>query len=211
MEPLTTDELLTTTRAVRRRLDLERSVPIDVVVQCLQLALQAPTGGGRQAWRWVVVTDPNLRRGLAEIYRAASLEKFEAARRASNDLGVQRIYDGAIHLAQVLADVPVVVVACTLDTIEDVPREVVASVFGSIVPAVWSLQLALRSRGLGSVLTTSHLRRSEEVAALLGIPADVTQVALLPVAYTLGTDFRPARRRPVEEVVFRDSWAEPIR
>lgn len=205
------DELLTTTRSVRRRLDLDRPVPDDVIVECLRLALQAPTGGNAQNWRWLVVRDAGTRLQLAQLYREAGGQMIiEAAERvaASNRIGA-RVTASAAHLARNLEHVPVHVVPCMLGRH---PSDYNGpGMWDSILPAIWSFQLALRSRGLGSCYTTVHRRREREAAAVLGIPyAEVTQVALLPVAYTTGTGFRPAPRRPVEEVMAFDRWDDRL-
>ncbi len=201
-----TDRLLSTTRSVRKRLDLERPVPREVVLDCLRIAQQAPTGSNSQGWRFVVVTDPSLRSGLADLYREASAEYFAGARAGTGQL--DRVRDSAIYLRENLERVPVHVIPCILGRADGVPSSVAAGFYGSILPSAWSLMLALRSRGLGSAWTTLHLGREKEAAALLGIPDEVTQVALLPVAYTLGTDFKPAKRPPVEEIVHFDRWSQ---
>jgi len=202
------DRLLTTTRAVRRRLDLTRPVDPAVVRECLELSQQAPTGSNRQTWRWLVVTDEERRRRLGEIYgRGLNAIRALAAQVPESDGQTRRVYASAEWLAQHLAEVPVHVLAC----VEGRPPEkftpiLCASVYGSIFPAVWSFQLALRSRGLGSVLTTLHLLYEEEVREIFAIPSDVLQVALLPVAYTVGDDFKPARRPSVDRIVFWEQW-----
>lgn len=206
MRSMTADELLTTTRAVRRRLDLERPVEDKVIEDCLGLALQAPTGGGRQEWRWLVVMGAETRSALADIYRAAAKEMFELRLATATDDASRKVYAGALHLAEILDRVPVLVLPCIQGRVDDGSSRSAASLYGSIIPAIWSFQLALRSRGLGSTYTTAHLRQEAAVARLLGIPADVTQVALLPVAYTRGQDFKPASRKPVKEVAFLDRW-----
>jgi nitroreductase len=201
------DRLLSTTRAVRRRLDLDRPVELDVVLECLRLAVQAPTAGNEQSWRWLVVTDAGKRAALADLYRAAGLDYLsQAAGSAEHDPQTHRVYESALHLAHVLERVPVHVIPCMTRRVDGRPTGVVASAYGSIIPAAWSFQLALRSRGLGTAWTTLHLFSEAEAAALLGIPDGVTQVALLPVAYTKGTDFRPAARPPVETVTYVDTW-----
>lgn len=207
MPSLTPDELLTTTRAVRKRLDLSRPVDRATVMECLRLALQAPTGGNREGWRWLVITEPARRAEVARIYREAALEPFTAARDAAADIATRKAYEGALWLADAMPRVPVLVLPCSLGVVDPPTANGYASFYGSIIPAVWSFQLALRSRGLGSTYTTVHLRRAAEMAALLGIPAGVTQVALLPVAYTKGTTFRPAARRPAEEVTYFERWS----
>ncbi len=200
-----TDHLLTTTRAVRKRLDLDRPVPREVLLDCIRLAIQAPTGSNQQGWRWVIVTDPDKRARLGELYRSGGAAYMRAAAQAGSG-GVQqdRVQESARYLMEVIDRVPALVIPCIEGRITDVRHA--AGFFGSIHPAIWSFQLALRSRGLGSAWTSFHLAHEEEAAELLGIPPDVTQAALLPVAYTIGTDFKPAKRRPVEEITYWDSW-----
>ena len=203
-----TDELLATTRAVRKRLDLERPVPREIVTECLELAVQAPTGSNSQTWRWVVVDDADKRAALAEIYKRAG-GGYLAAGAASAEKGTQtgRVLDSALWLAENMARVPVFVIPCIEGRIPDgSPNVVQASAYGSIFPAIWSLQLALRARGLGSTLTTLHLMLEQEAAEVLGLPEDVMQVALLPVAYTKGTDFKRATRPPVSGITHWNGW-----
>nr|WP_307828533.1 nitroreductase family protein [Antrihabitans sp. YC2-6] len=208
------DEVATTTRAVRKRLDLERPVEPDVINECLEIALQAPTGSNSQGWRFVVVTDQAKRSGLAECYRAGWRKAYgstdpTAGVPADKAAQQERVHSSADYLANNLERVPVLVVACLLGRVpEGTPTAGWAGFLGSIVPAVWSFQLALRSRGLGSVYTTLHLYQEREAAELLGIPDTVTQVALIPVAYTKGTDFKPAVRRPVDEVTYWNGWKQ---
>lgn len=207
-----TDALLSTTRAVRKRLDLERPVPDQVIRDCLELTLQAPTGSNRQGWRWMVVTDADKRRALAEIYRRGAGSYLDDAYKAALASGAaqdSRVYDSARYLADRMQDVPVHVIPCIrVDHLPvDPPRRTWAGLMGSIMPAVWSFQLALRARGLGSVLTTLHLAHEEEAARLLGIPDGIMQVGLLPVAWTLGTEFRPAKRPPLDTVLHWNSWS----
>ncbi len=208
----TVDRLLSTTRAVRRRLDLERPVERGVLLDCLRLSQQAPTGSNAQGWRWVVVTDAAKRAALADLYRKTGEGYLAAAREQTQGADPQtgRVYDSAMWLLEHLAEVPVHVIPCVLGRLPDaVPEGLRAGFYGSIFPAVWSFQLALRSRGLGSTLTTLHLGAEREAAELLGIPFEaVTQVALLPVAYTRGTEFRAARRRPIEEICYWNAWKD---
>jgi nitroreductase len=202
-----TDHLLSTTRAVRKRLDLDRPVEREVLIDCLRLAIQAPTGSNSQGWRWMVVTDAGKRADLARLYRSGGEAYLRAANRNAEPVTGQqaRVAESALHLLEVIDRVPVLVIPCIEGRINDVRRA--AGFFGSIHPAIWSFQLALRSRGLGSAWTTFHLAHEHEAADLLGIPYDdVTQAAMLPVAYTVGTDFRPAKRRPVEEITYWDTW-----
>ena len=198
----TVDRLLSTTRAVRRRLDLARPVPIAVVRECLALSQQAPTGSNQQGWRWVIVTDPALRRRIGEIYARGIPAIVAHGKTAVRDEQTRRVYDGALWLAEHVGEVPLLAIPCLSERVApDAPLVIEASSYGSIYQAVWSFQLALRSRGLGSTFTTVTLLFEEQVRKLLGIPADWTQVAMLPVAYTKGGDFTPASRPPVETIV----------
>ncbi len=207
-----TDALLSTTRAVRKRLDFDRDVPDDVLLECLQLAVQAPTGSNRQGWRWMVVRDPAKKEALAEIYRSAGGD-YLASAAASAEPGTQtgRVMDSANFLAENFGRVPVMVIPMIIGRLDDSSTNSAAGLMGSIIPAMWSFQLALRSRGLGSCLTTIHLAKEAEAAEVLGIPDHMTQVGLLPVAYTKGTDFKPAARPPVEEITYLDTYKNPIR
>jgi nitroreductase len=200
------DEVLTTTRAVRRRLDLTRPVEREVILECLRIAVQAPTASNEQTWRWLVVTDPDKRAAIAEIYRRCGEAYLERAASTTEDPQTRRVYESAHALSQTLAQVPVHVIPCIEGQLDGAPLAVAAAEWASIIPAAWSFMLALRSRGLGSVWTTLHLVKAGEVAALLGIPDTVTQAALLPVAYTIGTDFKPAARPPVEEITYWNRW-----
>ena len=208
----TTDKLLTTTRAVRKRLDVDRPVPRTVVTECLQLATQAPSGGNSQPWRWLVIDDPEVRRGLADLYRKGYgpyIEMQKAAVRAAGGDDDSAVIRSSDFLAEHLERVPVHVIPCLLTRLPDGASTAdTAGFYGSILPAVWSFQLALRSRGLGSVFTTLHLLHEREAAELLGIPETVTQVALLPVAYTVGTEFKPGERRPVGDVTYWNGWRQ---
>ena len=208
-----TDELLSTTRAVRRRLDLNRPVPRQVLLDCIRLSQQAPTGSNTQNWRWLIVTDPEKRKALADLYRRGGEEYLlggAAQAAARGHPQTERVLQSALYLVDHLHEVPVHVIPCLKGGLPaGAPWQAAAGFFGSIYPAVWSFQLALRSRGLGTVLTTLHLNLADEVAELLGIPDDVTQTALLPVAYTLGTDFKVAPRRPPEHITYWESWKSP--
>ena len=210
------DEVLTTTRAVRRRLDLARPVEPQLLRECLSVALQAPSGGNDQGWHFVVVTDPPTRAALADLFRRGAIAY---AQRTNKPRGVRRerseeerasrrrVMASAGYLFEHLHEVPALVIPCIEGRLDDVALVDQATAFGSILPAVWSFMLAARARGLGTSWTTAHLMVEDEVGALLGIPYEtVTQVALVPVAHTIGDDFRPAPRRPVDDVVHWNSW-----
>ena len=209
------DEVLATTRAVRRRLDLERPVPMDVVRECMELALQAPSGSNAQGWHFVVVTDTAKREALGAIYQkafdvyetmpfAAGNMQFDDPTRSGQQ---QRVQSSARYLADVMGRCPVLVVPCIEGRVDGMPGWVSASQLASIIPAAWSFCLAARARGLGTSWTSLHLMHEQEAAELLGIPYDtVSQVALIPVAYTVGTDFKRARREPVDTVLHVDGW-----
>jgi nitroreductase len=201
--PLGPDELLTTTRAVRKRLDLERPVPLDVVREALAVALQAPSGGNQQRWHWIIITDPAVRAKVAEHYRRSHLA-YRAASVPTDDAAA-RIAASSDHLREVLAEVPVLVIgAIELDG--DLPAANQAGIWGSLLPAAWNLALALRARGLGTAWTTLHLNYEREVADVLGIPSNVHQGVLFPVAYTKGTDFKPGPRVDLDSVVHLNGW-----
>jgi nitroreductase len=204
---LTPDELLSTTRAVKRRLDLTRPVPTELLEQCVQLAMQAPSSTNQQTWHFVIVTDAATRAAVAQHYRAAW--STYAGGVSPDDPRPDESSLGAAsrHLAAHLHEVPVHVFPCIAGRPEGAAAPDLAALYGSIVQAGWSFQLAARARGLGSAWTTYHLDYEREVAELIGIPyAEVTQVALIPVAYSIGTDFRPAPRRPLESVLHWNRW-----
>ena len=206
LDVATCDELLATTRAVRKRLDLTRAVPREVIDECLELAVQAPTGSNSQTWRWLVVDDAATRKALADLYRRqAEPYLTTASRTAEGQTG--RVFSSALYLMEHLHEVPVHVIPCLQGRPGDGASVTqLGGYFASIYPAVWSFQLALRARGLGSCLTTLHLAQEREAAELLGIPDDVVQTALLPVAWTLGTDFSRATRPPVADITHWNRW-----
>jgi len=212
MLELSPDELLTTTRSVRRRLDLTRPVPLELVRECLQVALQAPSGSNRQSWHWLVVTDPGLRRGIGELYRRA-VAGYLASPGAAGRLFAEdpqrspvqrRVGDSVAYLGEHLSEVPVLVIACLRAA--RLPAGNQAGLWGSLLPAAWSYMLAARARGLGTAWTTLHLSFETEVAALLGLPPDVRQGALIPTAYYTGDGFRPAPRQPLDDVLHVNGW-----
>jgi len=207
-----TDALLSTTRAVRKRLDFDRDVSDDVLLECLQLAVQAPTGSNQQGWRRMVGRDADKKAALGELYRQAGGEYLAAAAKTV-DSGTQqgRVMDSANYLAQNLDKVPVLLIPLIIGRLPDNSANAAAGLMGSIMPAMWSFQLALRSRGLGSCLTTLHLGKEQEAADLLGIPDHMTQAGLIPVAYTKGTDFKPAQRDDVAKITYLDTYKNPIR
>jgi nitroreductase len=200
-----TDKLLTTTRSVRKRLDLDAPVDLDVVLKCIDIACQAPTGGNSQQWRWVVVDDPAKRAALAELYNRSATPYLAEGRKTMAE-GMEPIVSSAEYLAEHLAEVPVHVIPCIFGRPDGLDQTSLAGWYGGILPAVWSLMLALRSRGYGSAWTTLHLPFEAEAAELLGIPPTVTQVALLPVARYTGDDFKPGQRRPAAEITYFNDW-----
>jgi nitroreductase len=213
MDLATVDHLLTTTRSVRKRLDFSRPVPPALVQECIDIALQAPTGSNAQGWSFVVVTDAAKRKALADLYRQAFQFYVEnpdfRATYEPTDLRAKqmpRILDSATYLAEHLHEAPVHVIPCIQGRVEQAGVVGQASVYGSILPAAWSFMLAARSRGLGSAWTTLHLIFEKDAAKLLGIPDDVTQTALLPVAYFTGKDFKPANRVDPRSVTHWDAW-----
>jgi nitroreductase len=207
-----TDKLLSTTRAVRKRLDLTRPVPRDLIEECIKVACQAPAGGNVQRWRWLVVDDPAKKAALADLYRRGYEPYMAAQREAVQQVGrtdAGRIMDSSDHLTNVLADVPVHVIPCALGLPDrNGSQGNLAGWYGSLLPAVWSFMLAARSRGLGTAWTTLHLGFETEAAELLDIPATVSQLALIPLAFYTGDDFKPGARRPVEEVTYFNGWKQ---
>jgi nitroreductase len=198
-----TDHLLTTTRAVRKRLDLETPVPRELISECLNVAIQAPTGGNTQRWRFVVVDDPDKKLALADMYRKGWKPYLESSKKTREKQGLDpetKVSDSADYLADHLHEVPAMLIPCLLD------RGDGAGYWGSILPAMWSFMLAARSRGLGTALTTIHLFEEAKASELLGIPDTVSQAALIPIGYYTGDDFKPAKRRPVEEITYWNTW-----
>jgi nitroreductase len=206
--PLNADELLSTTRAVRKRLDLDRPVPPAVVREALQVALQAPSGGNRQGWHWIVLTGDEPRKRIAELYARSYREVYGPAAEATGSLDPARarMLSSSTYLAEIMHRVPVLVIGAIRVGGSGLPEGNQAGLWGSLLPAAWSLALALRARGLGTAWTSLHLRYEREAAEILGIPANIRQGVLLPVAYTVGTDFRPGPRADLDEVLHVDHW-----
>jgi len=217
---LSADEVLSTTRAVRKRLDFDRPVPESVLRECLELALQAPSGSNAQGWRFVVVTDPERKRALGDLYRQAFdiYEGLEGVNAATVYRGPdqdrieqqQRVMGSARYLAERMGEVPAMLIPCMPGRGDGQPNVVASASYGSILPAVWSFMLAARNRGLGTSWTTLHLMFEQQAAEILGIPFESwSQVALVSVGYTQGTDFKPATREPLDTVVAWDAWTFP--
>ena len=213
--PLSAEEMLTTTRSVRRRLDLGRDVPMSVLDECLEIALQAPTGSLRQDWHFVVSNDREQCRAVGQIYSevwhgmvtddylaaTAERETDETAKESWLDM-----MGSARYLADHFPEVPAVLVPCIEGRLDGAPVAQQAVKWGSVIQAAWSFMLAARLRGLGTCWTTVHLVREAEVADVLGIPDGVQQVALIPIAYTVGTDFKPGKRKPFDRFVHHNGW-----
>jgi nitroreductase len=214
------DEVLTTTRTVRKRLDLEKPVPREVVNECLELAFQAPNGSNQQSWHWVLVDDPAIRAEMTRIYAAAMDDyiargREQRSKETSTDLRAPkktpeeqaRMTESVMYLRQHMAEVPVLLVPAISGRMEGRTVFEQASRWGSILPAVWSFMLALRSRGLGSAWTTLTLHREQEMAELLGIPYErVTQAGMFPIAYTVGTEFKRADRSRSRDAIHWNHW-----
>jgi nitroreductase len=218
---LTVEELLTTTRAVRKRLDLQRTVPIELIRECVEIAMQAPTGGNTQGWHFVVVQDQARRAALADLYRRAwkiykkspgsVFDLFEKEPAGSRKDQLGRVCESADYLVDKLDQVPVHVIPCITGRVERMTGKFasvgLASVYGSILPATWSFMLAARERSLGTAWTTCHLMHEDEAAEILGIPYDeITQVALIATAFSKGTRFKKSLRKPIGDILHIDQW-----
>jgi nitroreductase len=208
MDLAAVDHVLTTTRSVRRRLDLERVVEPEIIEECIDIATQAPTGANRESWRFVVITDPSRKAAIAELYRRALATYTARAEAARDGEPARQIRPAQRSLAEHLHECPALILACIHGRAEagNVAQQV--ALYGSILPAAWSLMLALRARGLGATWTTLHLTHESEAARALGIPEDVTQTVLLPVGYVRDAVLRRAERRPAREVTYWNSWGQ---
>jgi nitroreductase len=215
--PLNPDELLTTTRAVRKRLDFTRPVPDELIRECVEIAMQSPSGSNSMTMQFMVVKDEAKRKAIGEIYR----QGFEIYRsmdgvyvgsidKGSDEMNAQqaRVADSASYLGDRMGDAPALIIGCTQGMRTDGgPGMMVSSLMGNILPAMWSFMLAARARGLGTAWTTIHLMMEQQVADVVGIPYDtVQQVCLSPLAYTLGTDFKPAKRPEPDTIIHWDQW-----
>ena len=218
---LTPDELLTTTRSVRKRLDFSRPVEPDLLRECLEIAAQAPTGGNRQTWHFILVTDRQQIQALGEIYRKGWAIYTQAQQQTYASLAqskrmtpdrlatLARVADSASYLAEHMHEVPAMLIPCGFGRaeIDGQPAAAQSGWWGSLLPAAWSFMLAARARGLGTCWTTIHLYFEQEAADVLGIPYDrVVQAAIIPVAHTLGTDFKPGARVPLDDILHWDRW-----
>ena len=213
IDRVATDKLLTTTRSVRKRLDLTRDVEPQVIQDCIDIAMQAPTGTNAQNWAFVVITDPAKKKFIADAYRNGGEMMAGSGYPPPLEPGdprehvMPKVMESAGYLGEILEQVPVFVIACVRGRVESVPMVIAqASTYGSILPAAWSFMLALRSRGLGTAWTTIHLFQEKPISELLGIPDDWTQTVLFPVAYYTGDDFKPAHRLPSDGMTHWDSW-----
>lgn len=209
------DQLLSTTRSVRKRLDLERPVAPELIRECIEMAAQAPTGGNNQGWHFVVVTDAEKRRQLGQWYaegfavmygnpeaNIAALPQDDAAYLATT----RRVIGSAQYLADHMGEVPVLVIPVIEGRTDNLPVPIQAAIWGSLLPAAWSFMLAARARGLGTCFTTLHLFQEEAAKELLGLPDHVMQGALIPVAHTIGTDFKAGPRRDMDRIIHIDGW-----
>src|SRR5262245_10363044 len=203
---LSNDDLLSTTRAVRKRLDFDRPVERDVLVECVELAVQAPSGSNMQRWHWVFVTEPDKRAALADLYNRVFRAVYTPDALGPLDAGGERVRRSAQYLSDHLHEVPVLLVPCQW-TRPGADAANQAGYWGSILPAVWSFLLAARARGLGSVWTTMHLAHEREAAEILGIPYErCAQAGLFPIAYTIGTEFKPGPRKDLDAIVHWNAW-----
>ncbi len=205
------DRLLTTTKQVRKRLDLERPVPHDELLACIELAGHAPMGGNLERNRWLIIDDPDTKAFIAERFADVGRPYLRFNAEIAADERSRRVLDSAAFLVDHLAEVPALVLAMRLDRPPpESSQGQAAAYYGSVLPGVWSFQLAARARGIGSAWTTFHLEHEAEVAEHLGIPSTVTQVCLLAVGYYTGDDFHPAPLRSVRDVTYLNAWKQPV-
>jgi nitroreductase len=215
--PLDADQLLTTTRAVRKRLDFSRPVEDSVIRECVEVAMQSPSGSNNMTMQFVVVRDEAKRQAIGEVYRQCyeiyrsldgiyigSIDKGDVAGNAQQS----RSASSADFLADRMGEVPALILACNAGSrVEGAPAMMAASMMGNVLPAMWSFMLAARARGLGTAWTTVHLMMEQQVADIVGIPFDTVQQACLsPLAYTVGTDFKPAARPAADSIIHWDTW-----
>jgi len=214
--PLTPDELLSTTRAVRKRLDFTKPVPDDLVRECVALAMQSPSGSNNMTMQFVVVRDADKRAAIGEIYRQSygvytTLDGIYIGSidKGSDEANAQqrRSASSADFLGEHMGEAPVLIIPCIQGRVDGLPGMMAASALGNVRPAMWSLMLAARARGLGTCWTTLHLMQEQAVAEILGVPFEsVQQVCLSPLAYTSGTDFKPAARPEPDTIIHWDTW-----
>ena len=210
--PLSPDELLTTTRSVRKRLDLTRPVALDLVRECLEVALQAPSASNRPGWHWVVINDESIRRVIGDYYRRAVASYLNSSASAAalfadnpERSAVQhRVGESVAYLGEHMGEVPVLVIPCI--SAPSLRAGSQAGLWGSLLPAAWSYMLAARARGLGTAWTTLHMRYEKEISELLGMPADIRQGVLIPTAYYTGGTFKLAPRQPLDNALHINTW-----
>ena len=206
------DYILETTRSVRKRLDLTRPVPRAVVERCLEISIQAPTGSNQQGWKWLIVTNAEAKALIGEYYKRSWYEYARVATRstpgAEPSAQMKRVISSARYLADHMHEVPMMIFPCVRGRARDASPGANAGLYGSIIPAAWSLMLALRARGIGAAWTTLHLSYEAECNEILGIPDDYTTAALLPAGYFTGETFRKAERVPAAQLTFWERWDE---
>ena len=206
------DYILETTRSVRKRLDLTRPVDRETVERCLEIAIQAPTGSNQQGWKWLVVTDADKKAQIGAYYKQSWYAYAGAAPRSAPGQApsaqMQRVISSARYLADCMGEVPMMIFPCVRGRARDASAAMNAGLYGSIIPAAWSLMLALRARGIGAAWTTLHLAHERACNDILGIPDDVTTAALLPVGYFTGETFQKAKRVPASQLTYWESWGE---
>lgn len=201
-----TDRLLLTTKQVRKRMDMSRPVPRETILECIDIASRAPMGSNVERNKWLIVEDPDLKSQIAELYRKNAEPYFELGRTMETDARGERVASSAQYLSDNMEHVPAMVIPLRLDRVEKASSGEQSGWYGSVLPGVWSLQLALRSRGIGSCWTTLHLGSEAAVSELLAIPDTVTQVCMLPVGYYTGDSFSVTPRKPAAEITFIDRW-----
>jgi nitroreductase len=199
------DHVLATTRAVRRRLDFSRPVGNQVLLDCIDLAEQAPTGGNQGSRRWIIVRDQAVKDEIGELYRRTAVPFMApiVERLQGTDHPQERVLVSSLYLAEHLAEVPAIVIPTIIGRYDGSGRP---GLFDSVIQAAWSFCLALRARGLGTTWVTAALQDEAKVKEILGIPDTMTEIVVLPVGWTRGTDFRRAPRRPARTITYFDRF-----
>lgn len=191
------DHYLSTARSVRRKIDFERPISRKDLEACVNVAVQAPTGIPGETWRFLIVDDGETKQRVAAVYRDVITELM-----TERGLPMKQTQQA---LMDRLPEMPCMVFVCSLG--QPMPTHAgQVAFFGSVLPAAWSLMLAMRVRGIGATWTSVLSARCEQIAEILNIPDDVTQTVMLPCGYTKDATLKPADRLSAADVTYWNSW-----